>query len=131
MAAKIQKVEQALNRMDGADLVTLYNNTFASDGYPQIFDIGDAFDDTFNDVFSDGNAFDLVTLVLKSNITLEGWLASNYCTCDGYFKLFNDGREAVESQVSLCEMAEYIVKKDNPYIFAELGQAFTDEEEED
>ena len=34
MAAKLQKVEQALNRMDGADLVTLYNNTFASDGYP-------------------------------------------------------------------------------------------------
>lgn len=80
MAAKLQKVEQVLNRMDGADLVTLYNNTFASDGYPQIFDIGDAFDDTFNDVFSDGNAFDLVTLVLKSNIALEGWLASNYCT---------------------------------------------------
>ena len=48
MAAKLQKVEQALNRMDGADLVTLYNNTFASDGYPQIFDIGDAFDDTFS-----------------------------------------------------------------------------------
>lgn len=130
MAAKLQKVEQILNRMGGADLVTLYNNTFALDGYPQIFDIGDPFDDLFNNIFSGERPYDLIALTLQSNISLGEWESANYCTCEDLFKLFNDGREAVESQVSLREMAEYIVEKDNPYLYAEIGLEFVDEDEE-
>lgn len=80
MAAKIQKVEQALNRMDGADLVTLYNNTFALDGYPQIFDIGDAFDDNLISPLKDGlhQITALATVILNCSIMAEKPLKVRY-----------------------------------------------------
>lgn len=47
---------------------------------------------------------------------------------DEYLELYNDGREAIEQQVSMSEMAAYIIEQDDSYGFAELEKAFADEE---
>lgn len=124
MATKLQKVEGVLNRMNDDDLVSLYNATIGGIGYPKIHNV----DNEFNDVFSSMSATELVKLVLQSDISLGKWKSAKYCALDEYLELYNDGREAIEQQVSMSEMAAYIIEQDDSYGFAELEKAFADEE---
>ena len=122
MATKLQKVEGVL----GIPAEPLFRSSglIGGIGYPKIHNI----DNEFNDVFSSMSATELVKLVLQSDISLGKWKSAKYCVLDEYLELYNDGREAVEQQVSMSEMAAYIIEQDDSYGFAELEKAFADEE---